>query len=129
MKVLSYALLASCVVVVCGVVARLFSDDDGINIRSSSNKRRRLQVPLDKANISPTACKDGTPCGICQGDCNTDDHCEGDLVCYNKGAATISNDFGYVPGCDGLSSSTTDWCVDPDALAEYLSSKVRSWFV
>mmetsp|Transcript_12012 Transcript_12012/g.28728 ORF Transcript_12012/g.28728 Transcript_12012/m.28728 type:complete len:586 (+) Transcript_12012:138-1895(+) len=45
--------------------------------------------------------------GRCEGECDIDDDCEGDLVCYQK------NDCVYVPGCRGgeYDYSYTDYCV------------------
>jgi hypothetical protein len=58
-------------------------------------------------------CTPEEPCSLCQGDCDVDDDCEGDLVCYhhygrvNKG---LDGD-GVVLGCEGYDYSKTDWCI------------------
>jgi PKD repeat protein len=54
-------------------------------------------------------CTSTNPCKRCQGDCNTDDDCEGKLVCFNKNAGLPGN----VPSCSGVDLSRTDWCVLP----------------
>ena len=46
--------------------------------------------------------------GRCQGDCDNDHHCAGDLVCYQRGM----NQGADVPGCTGADNSRTDYCVD-----------------
>jgi hypothetical protein len=51
------------------------------------------------------------PLGRCRGDCDTDDECELDLVCFQRLVGNIA-----VPGCDGgLEDSTpSDYCIaDP----------------
>lgn len=45
----------------------------------------------------------------CQGDCGTDDDCDGDLVCFQR------NFNEPVPGCIGLALDYYDYCVAPDA--------------
>ena len=55
-------------------------------------------------------CSPDDPCEECHGDCDTDEDCSGDLVCYQKGSAENEQE-AMVPGCDGLSFSRTDYCV------------------
>lgn len=46
------------------------------------------------------------PMEACQGDCDTDDDCVGDLVCFQR------KGLEPVPGCTGTGVSGTDyWCV------------------
>lgn len=55
-------------------------------------------------------CSATSPCGLCQGDCQFDLDCLGDLVCFQKtGNVTV-------PGCRGSDPSRTDWCIDPKNL-------------
>jgi hypothetical protein len=52
-------------------------------------------------------CSSNNPCGQCEGDCDNDSHCAGNLKCFQKnGAADI-------PGCTGRETSRTDFCYDP----------------
>jgi len=44
------------------------------------------------------------PLGECEGDCDTDDDCEGSLECYQRDGGES------VPGCEGNSRSKTDFC-------------------
>ena len=48
----------------------------------------------------------------CEGDCDDDNDCYGDLVCWQRSGGQ----FQAVPGCYGGQSdgSSTDYCVDPD---------------
>lgn len=42
-------------------------------------------VRLPFRNWGPTGCTSGNKCGMCQGDCDSDADCEGNLKCYGKG--------------------------------------------
>ena len=56
------------------------------------------------------------PLGLCQGECDKDCHCEGDLICYQRDAGHI------IPGCDGVPTSRSDFCVDPQAVDDIRKS-------
>ena len=47
--------------------------------------------------------------GLCEGECDTNSDCQGDLICYQRD----KND--PVPGCSGGTSegSLSDYCIDP----------------
>ena len=47
----------------------------------------------------------------CEGDCDEDSDCEGDLICFHRD----KNEFKSVPGCSGADNdgSRTDYCIDP----------------
>ena len=49
------------------------------------------------------------PFDICKGDCDNDDDCAGDLICYQRGRNQA------VPGCSGgeLNGSLFDYCIRP----------------
>ena len=55
------------------------------------------------------------PLQKCQGDCDTDDDCEGNLVCFQREAGG-----GAVPGCSGGEDATskTDFCVERVAASQ-----------
>lgn len=59
-------------------------------------------------NGSPAA---GFPLGECEGDCDENLDCAGDLICYQRNANEA------VPGCDGGQdeSTGTDYCIRPTA--------------
>ncbi len=48
------------------------------------------------------------PLGVCEGDCDVDGDCAGDLVCYQR-------DSGPVPGCSGTAISNLDYCIRSNA--------------
>ena len=54
-------------------------------------------------------CSPDDLCDQCEGDCQNDKDCKGNLVCYQKNKKTTT-----VPGCAGTTTSKTDWCVDPN---------------
>ena len=49
------------------------------------------------------------PCGQCEGDCDRDTDCEGDLICFQR------EDDESVAGCIGDASSGWDYCYDPSS--------------
>lgn len=57
-------------------------------------------------------CSPSKKCNVCEGDCDSDNDCKGDFVCFKR----RKNSFKKVPGCRGGKSdkSGTDYCVDPD---------------
>ena len=59
-------------------------------------------------------CSPHDKCNVCEGDCDSDDDCKGEFVCFKR----RKNSFRKVPGCRGGRSdeSGTDYCVDPDEL-------------
>lgn len=89
-----------------GVATNTIGGTSASYLRSSP----RNMIGLDKADVRE--CSPEEPCGHCQGDCDTDADCAGELICYHREAAE-TNEGAIVPGCDGLSYSRTDWCVLP----------------
>ena len=69
-------------------------------------------VPLVKPN---RPCTETDPCERCEGDCNFDDDCVDDLVCFQKGKGEEGDEM-VVPGCFGVDTSRTDWCTTKEAL-------------
>lgn len=47
-----------------------------------------------------------TPLSLCYGDCDSDDDCESDLVCFFNGA----DDANIPPGCNGTAKTGVDYC-------------------
>jgi len=47
-------------------------------------------------------------CDKCRGDCDEDEDCEKNLLCFKR------SDFRPVPGCAGQGTSGTDYCFDPN---------------
>ena len=53
-------------------------------------------------------CNSDHRCGLCEGDCDKDSHCQGSLECYQRDGTED------VPGCYGSGKSGWDHCYDPD---------------
>lgn len=60
------------------------------------------------------------PLGLCEGDCDRDADCKGNLVCYQRGANES------VPGCSGgkADSSRGDYCVAPRGGGNFFGSDI-----
>ena len=48
-----------------------------------------------------TECDEDNPCQECEGDCDDDDECAGNLICFQR------NGFTAVPGCEGSGIKST----------------------
>ena len=58
-------------------------------------------VPEDNhLRLRGTQCSSENPCNLCEGDCDNDFQCEGDLACYQIASGKTSS----VPGCIGVGS-------------------------
>jgi hypothetical protein len=49
----------------------------------------------------------GYPLQECQGDCDNDDECAGDLICFHRDGTEV------VPGCVGIPEDEADYCINP----------------
>jgi len=49
------------------------------------------------------------PMNACEGDCDDDSDCAGDLECFKRGIRSHEP----VPGCEGRGSGGEDYCYDP----------------
>lgn len=47
------------------------------------------------------------PLGLCEGDCDGDSDCSGDLVCHQR------DNFDPVPSCSGQGAKNVDYCIHP----------------
>merc|ERR1712176_863208 len=58
---------------------------------------------------------DGARLQECEGDCDNDDECEGDLICFKRNRETVS-----IQGCSGweLIGVNVDVCINPKFLPE-----------
>ena len=75
-------------------------------------------------------CRSGGSCGKldkCQGDCDSDDDCAGDLLCFQRNKRTTTS----VLGCRGTASGGFDYCVDendyPKELRPYIGAKPNGY--
>jgi len=58
--------------------------------------------------LPPRPCSSTDPCQRCQGHCEGDNECVGDLICHDKEAGGSP-----IPGCIGTDMSKTEWCIAP----------------
>lgn len=69
--------------------------------------------PLDENLPTLTTLRPKDKLGLCEGDCDNDDDCEGGLVCHQRSAG------GYTPGCYTKDEiGDTDYCVDPEFVSQ-----------
>jgi glucose/arabinose dehydrogenase/PKD repeat protein len=79
---------------------------------TSAPRPAPVSVPTAPLPALSSVIKDCSPtnqCRRCQGDCESDADCVGNLICYQKGSGLP----GVVPSCSGLDLTKTDWCVLP----------------
>lgn len=86
--------------------------DDAISVRDAGTDNG--QSPLPSLEISTDF-----PLGLCQGDCDTSDHCAEGLICFQREAGD------HVPGCAGGldDDSRTDYCITMQNPSLTLSSE------
>jgi len=104
---------------------------------TTTPKPTRFLTWTDKPTVDPTVGTDpilqdfghrpsNLPLYECQGDCDSDDECNGTLSCYQ-----LSVGMGYsVPGCSGTSSYNYDYCyyaatTSTVSFAEWLSEGMQ----
>ena len=63
--------------------------------------------PDDVVNYVGECGTEGYLCGLCEGDCDGDFDCAGELVCHQREGG------GPVPSCAGRGDSSTDYCIHP----------------
>jgi len=79
---------------------------------------RRLQP--DILVLQRNECSIDSPCGRCEGDCDTNEDCQGDLQCFER------TGIEPVPGCEGNGKGGQDYCFDPDTLSDQNQQEVSS---
>ena len=78
-------------------------------------------APSNAPTITPlhfggwSYCTASNPCGQCQGDCDGDAECQGDMVCHQR-----DRDEAVPFGCGGTPVSGVDYCVEPSKLGNQL---------
>jgi len=94
----------------CVTLLSSFHCANGASLRSDDGQRKlagdetgHALIYVGKNGIPAEA----FPLGECEGDCDTDDDCEGRLVCFQRDGGEP------VPGCEGNSRSRTDFCSKP----------------
>jgi Bacterial Ig domain len=93
---------ATIVVVGDGKSALAFGPGAVEPLRFLSHGFRLLTVAADGKLGVP-----GFPLQECQGDCDNDDECAGDLICFQREGTEV------VPGCIGVALEETDYCIKP----------------
>lgn len=58
--------------------------------------------------------KESYPLDVCEGDCDGDYDCAGELICFHRDKALDSINGGIVPGCVGRDTTTRDYCIHPN---------------
>ena len=115
MKSFNQTLSSLCIFAALAISLTSFSPAVEAKLRRVSKRRLgQGDEPKEGRHLQPslTFVTSNNPPGIltlCQGDCDEDDDCEGDLVCFQRGK------YDDVPGCSGIDSSRTDYCYDPSA--------------
>jgi len=69
-------------------------------------------------NLGGSGCTNSQPCGKCEGDCDRDSHCAGNLVCFKRDSSSEA-----VPGCSSGGSGDIgnyDYCTEPTTPLRYL---------
>ena len=84
-------------------------------------------------DIGPAGCTNDVKCALCQGDCNSDDDCEGSLKCFQRGYNHFEDKWYNgesekqglsVPGCDPMGMKQTNtsdhwYCYDPQNIVTF----------
>ena len=61
------------------------------------------------------------PLKRCQGDCDHDNDCDGDLLCFQR------DRYETVPGCSGKGISGTDYCASPNDVDDPTNDSINSF--
>ena len=78
------------------------SDSTGLYCQASSSTCfaclpgfARYQSSINLVDLGGSGCTSGSPCGLCNGDCDSDGDCSGTLKCFQR-----STSSEQVPGCN-----------------------------
>jgi len=75
-----------------------------------------FQYPaLSKIDVNPTELL-----GQCEGDCDSNDECVGDLTCFHN----INGDANVPPGCSGTATSNWDYCYETPTLHDVAGNPI-----
>ena len=76
------------------------------SVTSTKDDFKRHLIEIDNLGREPP-----TPLGLCEGDCDSDDDCNDDLICFQQG------EYEHVSGCLGGTSdwTTGDYCIKPNS--------------
>ena len=104
------------------------SDATGLYCQASSSTcfACRPGFALDKINLinlGGSGCTSGSPCGLCNGDCDKDGDCAGTLKCFQR-----STSSEQVPGCNTGGAgdvATHDYCYGTASCSACASGKYQ----
>jgi len=86
---------------------------------SSSSSPTTTEIASSTLELRRPDCNRTHPCEICEGDCDSDEQCKGDLKCFMRDG---ESDELSVPGCSGSVQGTKDYCYDPSLSASNTTS-------
>ena len=66
-----------------------------------------VNLGLNDLGAYPVLLTEGKKHGRCEGNCDKDADCAGDLVCFQRDGDK------YIPGCNGSGARDHDYCIDP----------------
>ena len=87
----------------------LFGGFIGVDRRGGRDNGPHIYVGVGATSLVALGngvCRESTPCGRCEGDCDSDDACLPGLKCMQR------DRFEPVPGCDGSGAKGWDYCYD-----------------
>lgn len=78
----------------------------------------------EELRIRSKKCSSKYPCGECEGDCNGDSTCRGNLKCWDRHEGQwrkrvekgLKHPWSKIPGCSGWGEFAGDYCYDPNAV-------------
>ena len=80
----------------------------------TSDADDNVSIPLEFLGWGPSY-----PLGECEGDCDSDSHCESGLVCYHRSSNSWGyNDDAVPPGCSGTAYQGADYCYDNGSVSD-----------
>jgi len=91
----------------------------GFGWRHTAGTRMEMVTCTDKllVSIGRNAGGNGN-LGLCEGDCDSDDHCAAGLKCFQRSG------FTRVPGCSGAGEKDAGYCYDPTGSIELSGSNL-----
>ena len=96
------AALSSIVTDVSNNAAAISSNDADI-VSISNDLAAATRCTSTGMNYDSNCCTSSNPCGINQGDCDSDSECNGDLICGNDNCIDLWPSFG---------NANADCCID-----------------
>ena len=71
---------------------------DDPELDSSITWCSELEAQPDILELRIDDCSNSNPCNVCEGQCQNDNHCDGDLECFRRNS---QSPFALIPGCRG----------------------------